>query len=34
MLYELLYGQPPVDDAALMFLSHELDVLTQEVRHP
>ena len=34
MLYELLYGQPPVDDAALMFLSHELDVLTLEVRHP
>ncbi|MEV5965838.1 DUF4350 domain-containing protein [Kribbella sp. NPDC051952] len=34
MLYELLYGLPPVDDAALMYLSHELDVLTQEVRHP
>lgn len=34
MLYELLYGQPPADDAALMFLSHELDVLTLEVRHP
>jgi hypothetical protein len=38
MLYELLYGLPPVDDAALMalveHLSHELDVLTQEVRHP
>ena len=34
MLHELLYGQPPADDAALMFLSHELDVLTLEVRHP
>ncbi|MEV8373520.1 DUF4350 domain-containing protein [Kribbella sp. NPDC056861] len=34
MLYELLYGQPPVDDSALMFLSHELNVLTLEVRHP
>lgn len=34
MLYELLYGQPPADDSALMFLSHELDVLTLEVRHP
>ncbi|WP_132150184.1 DUF4350 domain-containing protein [Kribbella antiqua] len=34
MLYELLYGLPPVDDSALMYLSHELDVLTQEVRHP
>lgn len=34
MLYELLYGQPPLDDSALMFLSHELDLLTLEVRHP
>lgn len=34
MLYELLYGQPPLSDAALMSLSYELDVLTQEVRHP
>jgi hypothetical protein len=34
MLYELLYGWPPVDDAALMFLSQELDRLTQEVRRP
>ncbi|MGW6276486.1 DUF4350 domain-containing protein [Kribbella sp. NPDC055071] len=34
MLYELLYGLAPADDAALMSLSHELDVLTQEVRHP
>jgi hypothetical protein len=34
MLYELLYGGPPIDDAALMFLSHQLDQLTQEVRHP
>ena len=34
MLYELLYGQPPFDDAALMYLSHELDILTQEVAHP
>ncbi|MEU8225756.1 DUF4350 domain-containing protein [Kribbella sp. NPDC048915] len=34
MLYELLYGQPPLTDAALMSLSQELDVLTQEVRHP
>jgi hypothetical protein len=34
MLYELLYGLPAVDDAGLMALSHELDVLTQEVRHP
>ena len=34
MLYELLYGLPPFNDAALMSLSHELDVLTQEVRHP
>jgi hypothetical protein len=34
MLYELLYGLPPLTDAALMSLSHELDVLTQEVRHP
>ncbi|WP_406047797.1 DUF4350 domain-containing protein [Kribbella sp. NBC_00889] len=34
MLYELLYGLPPLSDAALMSLSHELDVLTQEVRHP
>jgi hypothetical protein len=34
MLYELLYGLPPLTDDALMFLSHELDVLTQEVRHP
>jgi hypothetical protein len=34
MLYELLYGLTPLDDAALMSLSHELDVLTQEVRHP
>ncbi|MEU4288499.1 DUF4350 domain-containing protein [Kribbella sp. NPDC026596] len=33
MLYELLYGLPPLSDAALMSLSHELDVLTQEVRH-
>lgn len=34
MLYELLYGQPPLDDAALLYLSHELDVLTQEVERP
>jgi hypothetical protein len=34
MLYELLYGLAPADDAALLSLSHELDVLTQEVRHP
>ncbi|MFD3400658.1 DUF4350 domain-containing protein [Kribbella sp. NPDC058693] len=34
MLYELLYGMPPLSDAALMSLSFELDVLTQEVRHP
>lgn len=34
MLYELLYGLPPLSDAALMSLSYELDVLTQEVRHP
>ncbi len=34
MLYELLYGLPPLSDPALMSLSHELDVLTQEVRHP
>jgi hypothetical protein len=34
MLYELLYGLAPTDDAALLSLSHELDVLTQEVRHP
>jgi hypothetical protein len=34
MLYELLYGLPPLTDAALMSLSQELDVLTQEVRHP
>jgi hypothetical protein len=33
MLYELLYGLPPLSDPALMSLSHELDVLTQEVRH-
>ena len=32
-LYELLYGLPPLSDAALMSLSHELDVLTQEARH-
>jgi hypothetical protein len=34
MLYELLYGPPPADDSTLLSLSHELDVLTQEVRHP
>ena len=34
MLCELLYGLAPLSDAALMSLSHELDVLTQEVRHP
>ena len=34
MLYELLYGLPPLSDPALMSLSHELDVLTQEVSHP
>ncbi|GAA1577659.1 DUF4350 domain-containing protein [Kribbella hippodromi] len=34
MLYELLYGLPPQSDAALMSLSQQLDVLTQEVRHP
>lgn len=34
VLYELLYGQAPPDDAALLSLSHALDVLTQEVRHP
>jgi hypothetical protein len=34
MLYELLYGGPPIDDANLMYLSQQLDVLTQEVRHP
>lgn len=34
MLHELLYGQPPADDTALMSLSHQLDVLTLEVRHP
>jgi hypothetical protein len=34
LLYELLYGLPPLSDAALMSLSQELDVLTQEVRHP
>jgi hypothetical protein len=33
-LYELLYGLPPLNDAALMSLSYELDVLTQEVQHP
>lgn len=34
MVYQLLYGAAPADDAALMSLSHELDVLTQEVRRP
>jgi hypothetical protein len=34
MLYELLYGPAPADDSALLSLSHELDVLTQEVQHP
>ncbi|MEU4196321.1 DUF4350 domain-containing protein [Kribbella sp. NPDC026611] len=34
MLYQLLYGEPPASDADLMSLSYELDVLTQEVRHP
>ncbi|WBQ03957.1 DUF4350 domain-containing protein [Kribbella sp. CA-293567] len=34
MLFELLYGQPPADDSGLMFLSHQLDLLTLEVRHP
>jgi hypothetical protein len=34
MLYELLYGWPPVDDAALMSLSQQLDLLSQEVRRP
>ncbi|MGY4769911.1 DUF4350 domain-containing protein (plasmid) [Kribbella sp. CWNU-51] len=34
MLYELLYGLPPTGDAALMSMTYELDVLTQEVRHP
>jgi hypothetical protein len=34
MLYEMLYGQPPLTDDALMSLSDELDILTQEVRHP
>ncbi|MCU1603360.1 MAG: hypothetical protein JWO22_4069, partial [Frankiales bacterium] len=27
----LLYGPPPVDDAALVLLARALDVLTQEV---
>ncbi|WP_328996501.1 DUF4350 domain-containing protein [Kribbella sp. NBC_01245] len=30
----LLYGPPPPDDATLLALSRELDVLTQEVRRP
>jgi hypothetical protein len=34
ILSELLYGGPPIDDANLMFLSQQLDQLTQEVRHP
>jgi hypothetical protein len=34
MLYEMLYGRPPLTDDALMSLSDELDILTQEVRHP
>jgi hypothetical protein len=34
MLYELLYGPAPAGDAALQSLSHELDVLSQEARHP
>ncbi|TWD82159.1 uncharacterized protein DUF4350 [Kribbella amoyensis] len=34
MLYELLYGMAPADDAALMSLSYELDRLLQEVEHP
>jgi Domain of unknown function (DUF4350) len=34
MLYELLYGPAPADDSALQSLSHELDVLSQEARHP
>ncbi|MEV6287842.1 DUF4350 domain-containing protein [Kribbella sp. NPDC051770] len=31
MLYDILYGGPPVDDAALISLSDALQVLTQEV---
>ncbi|GAB3832811.1 DUF4350 domain-containing protein [Kribbella italica] len=31
MLYDILYGGPPVDDAALLSLSDALQVLTQEV---
>ncbi|GAB3933277.1 DUF4350 domain-containing protein [Kribbella albertanoniae] len=34
MLYEALYGMPPLDDAALLNLSDVLDVLMQEVRNP
>ncbi len=34
MLYELLYGYPPLDDAGLMSLSYELDLLIQEAEHP
>ncbi|MFC0626648.1 DUF4350 domain-containing protein [Kribbella deserti] len=33
-LNHLLYGPPPPDDATLLALSRELDVLTQEVRRP
>jgi hypothetical protein len=33
-LQYLLYGPPPHDDATLLTLSRELDVLTQEVRRP
>jgi hypothetical protein len=33
-LHYLLYGPPPHDDATLLTLSRELDVLTQEVRRP
>jgi len=33
-VHALLYGPPPYDDTALLNLSRELDVLTQEVRRP
>nr|WP_202886687.1 DUF4350 domain-containing protein [Kribbella sandramycini] len=34
LVHEVLYGMPPMDDVALLNLSDQLDVLTQEVRHP
>lgn len=33
-VFALLYGPEPADDAALLSLSNELELLTQEVRHP